>query len=171
MLGGMIALGIGVHGWDSETCMAKFRAISENGLILRRWAKTLGIPIGIAITRVTKSLYATSPLEQAMQDAYPSPDNFFGLRRSTSGLQSTPRVAITTLVNKETKLLTNYHCGGSSSYLRSDSPSWQMFVPPCLPAEKALTEWNIVPEAHQPRRCTSNHFSILRLASSAETVE
>ena len=122
--GGMIALGIGVHGWDADTCISKFRFINTTGLSSKLLTKTW--LFGVVARWVRGSIYESGPLERALRLAYQE-ELLFGLRpASKSHSQNTPRVAITTTVQSERKLFTNYNCGGTRNYLKSNSRTWEV---------------------------------------------
>ncbi|KAF1995294.1 FabD/lysophospholipase-like protein, partial [Amniculicola lignicola CBS 123094] len=124
--GGMIALGVGFHGWDAETCMAKYDAMIRGGLS-KKFGTTAPGPIGSIVRWLRGSLYETRPLEKALQQAYPQ-EKMYGLRRvGGSKLHNLPRVAVTTTVNGgEARLFANYSCGDNKSFLNSSALTWEV---------------------------------------------
>jgi hypothetical protein len=134
-LGGMIALGIGVHAWDADTCISKFRQLSTDGLSEKWLTKSWGI--GLLARWFRGSIYQTAPLEKALKNAFPD-ENLFGLHagpytvKSRLGthkrnrLQHTPRIAITTTVESEGKVFANYNSGGLKNYLKSNCLTWEV---------------------------------------------
>src|ERR1700760_700178 len=76
LLGGMIALGIGIHGWNAATCITKFREICKNGLSAKWLTKSWAF--GFLARWVRGSIYSTDELETALKNAYPD-ECFFGL--------------------------------------------------------------------------------------------
>jgi len=119
----MIALAMGVHKWNADKCIQKFRALCEGGFSVKWFTKTTGI--GWLARWLRGSIYETGPLERALQKAYPS-KGLFGLRRGTEGrLCNLARVAVTTTVNSECKLFANYNCGNSKYYLNSETNTWE----------------------------------------------
>lgn len=127
--GGLIALGIGIHRWDTEQCTAKFHEICRSGFITRTLAKT---PLIGWISRwIQGSIYDTTALESSLRKAYPEYD-LFGLSASSpqdGNLLHRPRVAVTTTVGSDCKLFTNYNAGstgGDDYYLNSSLSTWEV---------------------------------------------
>ncbi|KAK3349748.1 acyl transferase/acyl hydrolase/lysophospholipase [Lasiosphaeria hispida] len=112
--GGVIALGLGVQGRTVPDCIERFRTFARTGFKEKTFTKgKLGL--GWLARMVRTSIYHTEPLEVAMHTAFRPAFN-----QPVFGLQNPCRVAVTTTVNKELKLIANYNRGGKGRYLNSD---------------------------------------------------
>lgn len=127
--GGLIALGIGVHRWNTEQCIAKFHEICRSGFSERILAK---VPVIGWVSRwIQGSIYDTTAFERSLSKAYPK-YNLFGLSPGSpldGNLLHRPRVAVTTTVSSDCKLFTNYNAGSSGGedyYLNSSLSTWEM---------------------------------------------
>jgi hypothetical protein len=112
--GGLVALGIGVHRWSTETCIEKFNEICRSGFKVNFLAS---IPvIGPVAGWLHGSIYDTTRLEEALETAF-SDNRFFGRcpsvaqDKNPSQLPIWPRVAVTATVDTECKLFANYNTG------------------------------------------------------------
>jgi hypothetical protein len=127
--GGMIALGTGLHRWDADTCIEKFLYMSREGL--KKKAFTTTPIIGVGMRWFLEAIYDTMKLEDTMKKAYPE-ENLFGLRPPTGTdgktrkLEHLPRLAVTTTVQSEARLLCNYNNSGLNQYLNSNVLSWKV---------------------------------------------
>lgn len=118
----MIALGIGQHNWDTSTCIAQYHYIVANGFEEKLFTKSR--ILGWIARWFRESIYVTKNLEDSLRAAYGS-RNFFGLLPK-QGFPHSTRVAVTTTVDSEPKLIANYNSGDKNEYLNSSSSSWEM---------------------------------------------
>lgn len=112
--GGIIALGLGVQDRTVDDCLTRFHAFARDGLNKKILTKTKLVRWAGKFIR--SSIYRTKDLEQALHNAF-SPtasQSLFGLRNSC-------RVAVTTTVDKELKLISNYNRGDGEAYLTSSN--------------------------------------------------
>jgi hypothetical protein len=126
--GGIIALGLGVQGRTVDDCLTRFRTFSRTGLKKKILTKTKFVRWAGKFIR--SSIYRTKDLEQALYNAF-SPaasQNLFGVRNSC-------RVAVTTTVHKELKLIANYNRGDeryililTSGFGTRESPHLQIWT-------------------------------------------
>ncbi|OCL10312.1 FabD/lysophospholipase-like protein [Glonium stellatum] len=124
--GGLIALSLGAQKWDSGTCIDKFQALCQRGFLKKFLMTTRGV--GVVSRWLRGSIYDSAVLEKALQAVFPD-ENFFGLRiDAAQKLLHCPRVAITTTVESQCKLFTNYNCGGAegTDYLSSSLSTWEV---------------------------------------------
>ncbi|KAI1388650.1 uncharacterized protein F4822DRAFT_437371 [Hypoxylon trugodes] len=112
--GGGIVLGLGAHNFGVQECTLQFKRFFQMALESKFLTKSLFGPIARLIT---SSIYKTEPLEAAMKDT-------FGTQRLFGHYGNTPRVAVTTTVNSDSRLLANYHWGDERRYLNSDINTW-----------------------------------------------
>lgn len=129
--GGIIALGLGAHGWTVSKCMNTFERLCRDAFTRRRG---IGIPgIEHFVTIANDSRYETTPLERALKEAFGTDHNLFaGTRDDVQDqvmLQRVTKVAVvaTTLAGTPT-VLTNYNRidepdGNNYQYHRSDKPA------------------------------------------------
>ncbi|VBB80788.1 Putative calcium-independent phospholipase A2 [Podospora comata] len=115
--GGIIAIGLGVQGRMVHDCLRSFRIFTSEGFKSKTLTTKRGV--GMVARMFRSSMYHTQNLVQALENALgPSAtEPFFGLRHSC-------RVAVTTVVNKELRLIANYNSGGKDAYLDSKLPLW-----------------------------------------------
>lgn len=121
----MIALGLGVHRWDADQCIAKFRDLCHNGFKTNPLTKSMYF--GWISRWLHGSIYETKALESSMKAVYGS-ERLFGLHRGTGDkLNTLTRVAVTTTVNSECKLFANYNCGDTKDHLNSNTDTWEAY--------------------------------------------
>ncbi|RDW63044.1 patatin-like phospholipase family protein [Aspergillus mulundensis] len=125
--GGMIAIGLGVHRWSVGDCIAKFRNICASGFVANGLANTWAIRWVYRMFQ--RSIYKTIPLETSLRKAYPD-QGFFGLSPASPSVRDVvhqPRVAVTTTVGTECRLIANYHAGSNDDdgYLDSRLLTWE----------------------------------------------
>jgi len=111
--GGMIALGLGVEGRTAKTCITRFRDFTASGFEKKTLTKDK--LLGWLARKIRGSIYRTDALESALSTVFSSDHEhtLFGLRHPC-------RVAVTTTVSKELKLIANYHRGSKGRYLSSE---------------------------------------------------
>ena len=122
----MIALGLGEHQWSLDRCMESYETLSRDGLDSRLATKWWGI--GWVARMFRDSIYAPEALETALQKAFGTEHEMYSLKtiNAPSNTKHLPRVAVTTTVDEELKVFTNYDMGGTDDYLGSRSLTWQM---------------------------------------------
>ncbi|KXH56754.1 hypothetical protein CSAL01_03198 [Colletotrichum salicis] len=115
--GGMISLGLGVQQRTASECINLFRTICEQGFESK--PGTTVKYAGYFVRMLHSSMYKTEKFEEAVEQAFgPQPTALFGRSHST-------RVAVTTTVDSNPKLIANYTMGGSDDYLESDLQLWE----------------------------------------------
>ncbi|KAL4987485.1 hypothetical protein BDW68DRAFT_177857 [Aspergillus falconensis] len=125
--GGLIALGLGSHRWTLDTCIAKFNDICRSAFVPNFLTTVRGL--GWISRWIYGSIYITPPLEHSLMEAYSS-QGVFGLLPAApqhGGVIHQPRVAVTTTVGTDCKLIANYNAGssGASDYLNSSLQTWE----------------------------------------------
>lgn len=130
--GGLIALGIGVHRWSTETCIEKFKEICHSGF-KKNFLASIPVIGPFSSRWLYGSVYDTTRFEEVLKTAF-SDELFFGTctfvaqDRNPSQLPIWPRVAVTTTVDTECKLFANYNTGAvtAGDYLDSSLNTWTM---------------------------------------------
>lgn len=118
----MIALGLGVHKLSASTVTGRFRAICTSGFKNKTLTKSKYV--GWLARYFRGSIYKSDIFEEALKSAYGSVE-LFGLRNETHQRpQHLARVAVTTTVDTECRLLTNYRWGDDKTYLGSHCRTW-----------------------------------------------
>ncbi|KAK3936131.1 hypothetical protein QBC46DRAFT_367088 [Diplogelasinospora grovesii] len=112
---GLISLGLGVHNLSVEQCILHFKRLCQNGFRQRLLSKTR--LIGWFVRLFVPSIYETEPLEESMKHIFRE-KQLFGHRENAS------RVAVTTTVDSEFRLLANYNWGDGKRYLNSNIYTW-----------------------------------------------
>lgn len=109
-----MALGLGIHNFSVQECIQHFKSVCRDGfkpnLLMDsclRWLATL----------FCRPVYKTEPLEKALKSILGS-KRLFGHRNNAC------RVAVTTTVDKENRLIANYNWGDRKRYLNSDMSTW-----------------------------------------------
>jgi len=111
--GGIISLGIGIQDLSAGACLNRFHEFTRTGFTKKWMNKTkLFSPLGRFIR---SSTYSTPELERAFQTAF-RPNT----TQDVFGIQNSRRVAVTTTVNNELRLIANYNRGDANRYLQSD---------------------------------------------------
>jgi hypothetical protein len=134
-------------------CIARFREFIDAGFKNKAATKTPGI--GWLARWFRGSIYRTEPLELGLQSAF-NP----GSRQEFYGLRGPRRVAVTTTVGSELKLISNYNRGGNEMYLSSQLDVWHALV--SLPEDSFRRLYqsskliDTVPGVRQPHLCSSN---------------
>ncbi|ORY01180.1 acyl transferase/acyl hydrolase/lysophospholipase, partial [Clohesyomyces aquaticus] len=113
--GGLIALGLGSHGLSAGECISRFKTFCDTGFEHNFLTKTAGI--GHVARWLRSSTYKTNPLEDALKKMFGS-RTFFGRSGNVA------RVAVTTIVGTDVKLLANYNWGVGTIYLDSIIDTW-----------------------------------------------
>ncbi|OAQ67009.1 patatin-like phospholipase domain-containing protein [Pochonia chlamydosporia 170] len=114
-VGGLIALGLGIHNFNAQEMMRHFRSLCRDGM--ERKALTKSQWFGWAVRLLTSSIYKTYELENALKAIFGT-KTLFGYHNGAS------KVAVTTTVSAETRLLANYHWGDDKRYLNADVRTW-----------------------------------------------
>ncbi|KFY85571.1 hypothetical protein V498_07704, partial [Pseudogymnoascus sp. VKM F-4517 (FW-2822)] len=115
--GGIITIGLGVQGRKVSDCIDRFRKFIDAGFKSKPVTKVRGI--GWVARWFRGSIYRTQPLEQSLQGAF-LPGSF----EQFYGLKGPCRVAVTTTVGDDLKLIANYNRGGNGMYLNSELRVW-----------------------------------------------
>jgi hypothetical protein len=118
----MIALAIGKYYWDASTCLYKYRQIIEKGLqhkpLTKSWFSWLALVF-------RKSIYSSEHLESALRTVY-TERQLFGLTPKSDKLIHLPRIAVTTTVGTDSRLIASYDYGEKDEYLNSIAKTWKM---------------------------------------------
>ncbi len=104
--GAIIALGVGVEGWDVDTCMSKFKDLILPGFTPRRFHRIPGL--NSLVKAHFHSLYETQPLQKALMTAY-SDYPLFGGSRFDDIHQTKVAVVATSAAGLQTYVLSNYN--------------------------------------------------------------
>ncbi|KAL9619192.1 MAG: hypothetical protein Q9160_006201 [Pyrenula sp. 1 TL-2023] len=92
-IGGLVALGLGVHNLNVDECVFRFKAFCQAGFHARTLAKKSFV--GWIIRLIAPAIYETEPLEDAFKAMFrPTSQTSFGHHGNTS------KVAITTTVHE-----------------------------------------------------------------------
>lgn len=114
--GGMTAIGLGVHNLSTEECILRFKYLCGEGFHQRAFTKNSWIAWFVRM--FAASIYKTDPLEESLR-RNSGAKLLFGHRGNAS------RVAVTTTVNSESRLLANYNWGDGERYLNSNILTWR----------------------------------------------
>lgn len=120
--GGLIALGIGKYYWTAQECIEKFEGFVNTGFVNKPF--TMAWATSWIARWFRGSIYKSDVFEWALASRYKDRP-FFGLASASNG--HIVRVAVTTTVGTDRKLIANYRRGGtgpSGEYLDSTSPTW-----------------------------------------------
>jgi hypothetical protein len=125
-IGGMIALGMGVHKWTVDECIIHYKNLCKEGMQRKSF---VDIPILGWFARIwRRSIYHTGPLEVALSSSF-SHQKLYGIRNSPAHETAhCPRVAVTTTTREDSTamLLANYSAGKSGhNYMNSRCRTWQ----------------------------------------------
>lgn len=110
-VGGMIAIGLGIHNLSSEECIREFKTFCQNALQPKLGTKNL--IFGRIVRSVCSSIYKTEPLKVALYKMFKSKP-YFGLHGNVS------RVAVTTTADDKLRLLANYNWMDGEKYINSN---------------------------------------------------
>ncbi|KAF3282686.1 hypothetical protein TWF970_001432 [Orbilia oligospora] len=111
-MGGIVALGLGVEGLPASECLERFKAISSEGFDNKLGTKTPGLKL--ISRRIRGSIYLQDSYSRAIEEYF---DNRKG--NITYGLRNHCRVAVTTTVGSDARLIANYHAGDDEKYINS----------------------------------------------------
>ncbi|KAF3101287.1 hypothetical protein TWF706_005589 [Orbilia oligospora] len=111
-MGGIIALGLGVQGLHVSECLRRFKAIGSKGFDNKLGTKTPGLKW--ISRRIRGSIYLQESYSRAVKEYF---DN--GKGNITFGLRNHCRVAVTTTVGGDARLIANYHAGDDEKYINS----------------------------------------------------
>lgn len=140
----MVALGLGEHKWSVEECAKKYEELAHTGLVPKTGTKVWGF--GWVARWFRHSIYHSKHLQSALTTAYGETRQLFGLvlGESCPATRNVPRVAVTTTVDRDLKLFTNYRLGAqgrmqednkatasgeatvNGTYLSSTSLTWEV---------------------------------------------
>lgn len=120
-IGGLIAIGLGIHNLSVGDCIAKFKNFCDNAFDNKVFTKTYFL--GWLARWITSSIYKTEPLEDALKEMFGTKP-FFGQHGNAS------RVAVTTTVDDKSRLLANYNWGHGRKYVNSNIDTWLAYVLP-----------------------------------------
>lgn len=112
--GGIIALGVGVQGRSATNCVPLYRSICRQGFKPKTFTKAPGL--SWLARWVRGSIYQSNAMEFELDQAFESG----GRNRSfVFGIANHARVAITTTVGDDGRLIANYNRGDSERYIPS----------------------------------------------------
>ncbi|KAF3911199.1 hypothetical protein AA313_de0210078 [Arthrobotrys entomopaga] len=118
--GGIIALAIGIQNYNVKEFAHLFEDICTRSFAYNHHAKDL---LKSAVRWLfTTSWYWTENIEKVLEDVFTLKDDASS-RKSPShlfGLENHCRVAVTTTVGQDCKLIANYNSGGNDTYLNSN---------------------------------------------------
>jgi hypothetical protein len=109
VLGGLIALGLGINRWSIGKCLAEFKSLAVKVFQAKPLAKTSFI--GWFMRLFYESIYDSDIVEAALKTCFSSTP-LFGISRddmSTLNSNYCSRVAITTTIDTDCRVFTNYH--------------------------------------------------------------
>ena len=104
--GGLIALGLGVKGWDIDHCIEQFNSLCQKAFTPRGGLAMLGI--ARMIRARNGSIYRTEPLQDALLSIYSDNPLFGGLRYRESPQTKVALVA-TSAAGLQPVVLSNYN--------------------------------------------------------------
>lgn len=112
--GGIIALGVGVQGRSATSCAPLYRSICEQGFRPKTFTKAPGL--SWLARWVRGSIYQSHAMVAELHQAFTSggrDDSF------VFGIANHARVAVTTTVGDDGRLIANYNRGDSDRYIPS----------------------------------------------------
>ncbi len=125
--GGIIALGIGAQGLSAASCVSLYRAICREGFKPKTFTKAPGLSWLARWFR--GSIYKSDAMATVLDQTFGSTARTDEI--SVFGMSNHTRVAITTTVGDDCRLIANYNHGGSERYLHSARMRpWQAYDPP-----------------------------------------
>lgn len=77
--GGLVALGLVSQNWSVETCIYNFKELC-NKAFTRRFGSNVPL-IGWFVENINHSRYETTPLQEALQEAFTEDQYLFGGQR------------------------------------------------------------------------------------------
>ncbi|UPX14192.1 uncharacterized protein EKO05_0004682 [Ascochyta rabiei] len=115
--GGLVALGLVSRNWSVVACIHNFTALCKKAFT-RRFGGNMPF-IGWLVDNINHSKYETTPLQEALQEAFSENQYLFGGQRLDQNWSSPVKVAVTTTSSSSSPVvLANYNrrCEGKLSY-------------------------------------------------------
>ncbi|KAF9697343.1 hypothetical protein EKO04_005060 [Ascochyta lentis] len=115
--GGLVALGLVSRNWSVSTCINNFTALCKKAFT-RRFGGNMPF-VGWLVDNINHSKYETTPLQEALQEAFSDDQYLFGGQRLDQNWSSPVKVAVTaTSSSSSPVVLANYNrrCEGKLSY-------------------------------------------------------
>jgi patatin-like phospholipase/acyl hydrolase len=115
--GGLVALGLVSRNWSVSTCINNFTELCKKAFT-RRFGGNIPI-IGWLVDNINHSKYETTPLHEALQEAFSEDQYLFGGQRLDQNWSSPVKVAVTTTSSSSSPVvLANYNrrCEGKCKF-------------------------------------------------------
>lgn len=118
-----------MNKWDLVTCLYKLKDLTKTVFKEKPFAKAWGL--GWVFRFFYGSIYDTNILESSLQSIFSSKP-FFGISRNDAASADSsvnhPSIAITTTVDTDYRLFTNYQANGEGSnlYLDPNTKVWEV---------------------------------------------